>query len=246
MRWICRGATDVGRVRVHNEDRYWIGARSGPAAVTACAVVDGMGGQSSGGIASESAVAAFERYPFDGGERALDELVRDAMMRAHDAIRGTARGGERLAWGATAVLFAHRGAEIAVAHVGDCRAYLLRDGAIEQRTIDHSLVEESARSGTATRDELEVLRTQFSNIITRSLGFSDSLQVDTCLFEARRGDVIVLCCDGVWRNVAPPSMLAIVEQSATLDAACAALLAEAHQGEDNNTVVIARLEGDPR
>lgn len=239
MRWICGGATDVGRVRVHNEDRFWLGARG------ACAVVDGMGGQSSGGIAADAAVDALERFAFDAEDRPLDELAREAMHRAHDAVVSTERDRARRAWGATAVLLVHRGAEIAVAHVGDCRAYLVRDAAIEQLTVDHSLIEELARGGTARPDEIDAMRAQYGNIITRALGFSDALPVDTVLLEARRDDVLVLCCDGVWRNVAPASMLAILATSATLDAACAALLDAARVGEDNNTVVLAKLVEAP-
>ena len=235
MRWISRGSTDVGRVRAHNEDRFWISA------LGACAVVDGMGGQSSGAIAAEAAVAAFDGYAFDAGDRALDELVRDAMLRAHHAVRATAPGQARPPWAATAVLLAYRGAEVAVAHVGDCRAYLLRDRVIEPLTIDHTLIEETVRSGAATRAQIDAVRANYANIITRSLGFSESLQVDTALLEARGEDVFVLCSDGVSRNVTPESLRAIITASATLDDACAAILAEASQGEDNNTVVIAKL-----
>ncbi len=237
VRLICSGATDVGSMRAHNEDAFWLSLSGG-----ACAVIDGMGGQSSGTIASDAVLRAFDRHAQQSGpDAALESFVRDAMLAAHEAVIVTEPDKKRRAWGAAAVLLALRGDEIAIAHVGDCRAYRVRDRSVEQLTVDHSLVEEYARNASASRDQIEDVRARFRNVITRSLGFSEPLLVDTTLLEARRDDVFVLCCDGVWDTVARESMLSMIEQSATLELACAAIIAEANKGEDNNTVVLAKV-----
>jgi PPM family protein phosphatase len=228
--------SDTGRQRRANEDSYM--ARS-PLFV----VADGMGGAQAGEVASRVAVEAFERgFDDDGGtspEQLLAERVREANARIHEMSQAEQ---DRAGMGTT-ITAAHVGAhEVAIAHVGDSRAYRLRDDELERLTEDHSLVEEMRRRGQLTAQEADEHPQR--SIITRALGPEPDVTVDTYSWRAAAGDVYLLCSDGLTSMVPEAQVEALLREARTLSDAGRALIDAANRagGRDNITVVLFRLE----
>jgi len=229
--------TDTGRKRRHNEDSH---VYDPPLFV----VADGMGGAQAGEVASGLVVAAFgdfrEANHLSGGER-LAAVIREANRRIYErATRDTGASG----MGTTVTAALVEDDLIAVAHVGDSRAYVIRDGKLEQLTQDHSLVADLVRDGRLTPEEAEVHPQR--SVITRALGTDAEVDVDTTVFEARPGDVFLLCSDGLSSMVADDLILRLVSESTRLDEAARALIQAANRngGDDNITAVLFRLDTD--
>ena len=179
--------TDTGRQRRANEDSML--ARS-PLFV----VADGMGGAQAGEVASRLAVETFGEAgeDFSDPEQALAARAQAANTRIHDLSHDDpAHAG--MGTTMTAVYVGEE--EVTVAHVGDSRAYCMRDGELLRLTDDHSLVDELIRQGRLTPEEAEEHPQR--SIITRALGPEPSVEVDTRTFKARPGDVYLLCSDGL-------------------------------------------------
>jgi protein phosphatase len=225
--------TDTGRQRRENEDSAYVRA---PVFV----VADGMGGAQAGEVASRIAVETFERgLPGSGTpEGRLAELVRDANQRIYD--RSRAEHG-RAGMGTTLTAAYLADGDLAIAHVGDSRAYLLRDGQLTRLTQDHSLVDELVRQGKLT--EAQAAEHPQRSIITRALGPEPEVEVDTFSYPMRSGDVLLLCSDGLTSMVSEDRMAEILRGSTTLDEAADRLIDEANEagGRDNITVVLSRL-----
>ena len=229
-------ATDVGRVRGHNEDRHL-------ARPPMIAVADGMGGAQAGEVAAGMAVAALDALP----EKPRPGDLRKAVERANSDIRASASGDAgRAGMGTTvtACLLADDG-RLYVVHVGDSRAYLVRDGELRRLTDDHSVVAELVRGGALTEEQAD--RHPQRNVITRALGASDKVSADAFQVGVEPGDVVMLCTDGVSAAVGDAAIRRAFADDASLDDAALALLAAADEsgGEDNATVVLARVgQGD--
>jgi PPM family protein phosphatase len=227
-------STDTGLQRRANEDALL--ARS-PLFV----VADGMGGAQAGEVASKIAVDTFEGGLGDTSvpERSLASRVLTANARIHELSHSN---DEHAGMGTTltaAYVAAH---EIAIAHVGDSRAYCLRDGELIRLTSDHSLVDELVRQGKITPQQA-VDHPQRS-VITRALGPEPAVEVDTCSYRARAGDVYLLCSDGLTTMVPEERLAEILRSHTRLRDAGEALIAAANEagGRDNVTVVLFRLE----
>ena len=232
------GRTDVGRQRTANEDSLVVQP-------PLFAVADGMGGAKAGEVASAVAVQAVESAR-DSGEPAeaqLAGIVRDANRRIYDlAVADESRRG----MGTTLTLAKVHGDEVSLAHVGDSRAYRLRDGELSQLTRDHSLVAELERSGQITAEAAE--HHPQRSIITRALGPEPDVEVDTYTLAGRDGDVFLICSDGLTSMISDDEVGSIVRSASTLAEAADALVRAANQsgGKDNITVILFRLgEGDP-
>ncbi len=227
--------SDTGRQRRANEDSYF--ARS-PVFV----VADGMGGAQAGEIASGVAVEAFERgLDSDGGspEELLAQRVREANARIHEMSRSDP---ERAGMGTT-ITAAHVGSDhVAVAHVGDSRAYRLRGDEFERLTQDHSLVEEMRRRGQITAEEAEEHPQR--SIITRALGPEADVKVDTYSWRGQAGDVYLLCSDGLTSMIPEAQVSEVVRAGGSLREIGQALIDAANDagGRDNITVILFRLE----
>jgi PPM family protein phosphatase len=226
--------TDTGRQRRSNEDNFF---RSAPL----FAVADGMGGARAGEVASQLLVETLQAGLPDHGsdEERLAERVREANQRIHQLAQ---RDADRAGMGTTATA-AYVGEDcVSVAHVGDSRAYRLRDGRLEQLTRDHSLVEELKRRGKLTDEEAEEHPQR--SVITRALGPEARVDVDTLTVPARADDVFLLCSDGLSGMVPEERMAEIIAEGATMERAALALIREANErgGRDNITVVLFRLE----
>jgi serine/threonine protein phosphatase PrpC len=226
--------SDTGRQRRANEDCFFARA---PLFV----VADGMGGAQAGEVASRVAAETLGAGLPDGGspEERLTTRVLDANRRIHELSRAD-RAHAGMGTTLTAAYVADE--EVALAHVGDSRAYLMRDGELTRLTRDHSLVDELVRRGKLTEEE--AAEHPQRSIITRALGPEPDVEVDTCTHSARDGDVVLLCSDGLTSMIAEADVAAILRDAGGLEAAGRALVAAANDagGRDNITVVLFRLE----
>jgi serine/threonine protein phosphatase PrpC len=226
--------TDTGRQRRANEDSLL--ARS-PLFV----VADGMGGAQAGEVASRIAVEAFQRglaSPHQP-ELGLAELAQAANSRIHELSHSNA---EHAGMGTTLTAVYVGEQEIAIAHVGDSRAYCLRDRELLRLTDDHSLVDELLRQGRLTPEE--AVEHPQRSVITRALGPEGTVEVDTRSFQARPGDVYLLCSDGLTTMLSEELIAQILLEHPRLHDAGEALIAAANEagGRDNITVLLLRLE----
>ncbi|MFL5845562.1 MAG: Stp1/IreP family PP2C-type Ser/Thr phosphatase [Solirubrobacteraceae bacterium] len=227
--------TDPGRLRRNNEDSYF--SRS-PLFV----IADGMGGAQAGEVASAKVVEVFEHgLPDAGGppEERLAALITEANARVYE-LSTSDRELQGMGTTTTAVYVGEE--EIALAHVGDSRAYLLREGLLERLTDDHTLVEELVRQGRITAEEAEGHPQR--SIVTRSVGPESEVQVDRMTLRGRDGDVFLICSDGLTSMISEAAVADILRDARSLDAAARALVRAANDagGRDNITVVLFRLE----
>jgi protein phosphatase len=226
--------TDTGRQRRANEDSLLARA---PLFV----VADGMGGAQAGEVASRIAVESFQPGLADTShpELELAALARAANSRIHELSHANA---EQAGMGTTLTAVYVGEQEVAIAHVGDSRAYCLRDGQLLRLTDDHSLVDELMRQGRLTPEE--AVEHPQRSVITRALGPEGMVEVDTRSFRARAGDVYLLCSDGLTTMISEELIASTLIAHPRLRDAGEALIAAANQagGRDNITVVLIRLE----
>ena len=223
--------SDVGRVRKGNEDAMLVDA---PLFV----VADGMGGHLAGDVASATAVETIKRTseeqpPSDPSN--LESYVRAANKAIWEkALADTQLQG----MGTTCTLLFLDGATAHIAHVGDSRAYLLRDGEFSQLTEDHTLVERMVREGKLERSE--AARHPQRSIITRALGVESDVEVDLSTFEVTEGDRVLLCSDGLSSMVDDGEIESLLRDASGAEAAANDLVNAALEagGEDNVTVVV--------
>jgi PPM family protein phosphatase len=226
--------SDTGRQRTANEDAYY-------ARPPLFAVADGMGGAQAGEVASRIAADAFE--PVDRGGQAPEAFLRSIAEAANERIHELAEQEQsHSGMGTTLTSALVEGEEVSLAHVGDSRAYLFREGDLRLLTSDHSLVEELRRQGRLTDQQAEDHPQR--SIITRALGPEREVEVDTMTYRARPGDVFLLCSDGLTTMVTEERIAAALREAPDLDAAVSRLVREANHagGRDNITVGAFRLE----
>ncbi len=249
MRITSCGITDVGLKRGHNEDNYLINEE-----LNLFVVADGMGGHAGGEYASAICVNTIEEIvtsmellgdaPIDS-----DDPVEVARERLRYAIRLAGRRiyekaseePEFHGMGTTAVVLLIEGSNAYIAHVGDSRCYLWRDGNIEQMTEDHSLVNHKIKLGLITEEEAKTHR--MKNVITRSLGYQEDVEVDVAVRAVRNGDKFMLCSDGLSGHVENPEIGDLLGALGPQE--CARRLIELsceRGGDDNITSVIARVD----
>jgi serine/threonine protein phosphatase PrpC len=227
--------TNTGMARRANEDSYWSQS-------PLFAVADGMGGAQAGEVASATAIEVFQAGLPDGpgsAEERLAAMVSEANARVH----GKSISDRDLAGMGTTTTAAYVGeTEVALAHVGDSRAYLLRGDGFERLTHDHSLVEEFVRQGKLTPAEADEHPQR--SIITRALGPEPEVEVDHLSVRGRDGDVFLICSDGLTSMVPEARVAEIVRAAGSLPDAGRALIKAANEagGRDNITVILFRLE----
>jgi protein phosphatase len=230
--------TDPGRRRRHNEDSY-------VCKPPLFAVADGIGGAQAGELASSLAAAAVRDDSSDGhgdGRQRVDGLIQEANRRVYQRQSEDA---SLSGMGTTmTVAFVDEG-RVWIGHVGDSRAYIVRDGALEQLTEDHSLVAELVRSGRLSPEEADTHPQR--SVVTRALGTDPDVDVDTFSVDARPGDLFMLCSDGLTSMVSDDGILEeIRKHQDNVRAAAKALVRAANKGggEDNITVVFFEIQGD--
>jgi PPM family protein phosphatase len=227
---VAAGVTDVGRVRDGNEDDFIDQSNR----LGLVAVADGMGGHRAGEVASATALEALRAAVASG------QPLRDAIEGANEAVLEKSVSDHELAGMGTTLTAGMLGSDgyLVVGHVGDSRAYLVRDGELTQITDDHSLVEEMVRGGELTREQAEVHPRR--SIITRALGIDPEVEVDEYPIELRAGDRILFCSDGLTTMVRPDEIESILNREQDPKRAAQLLVdaANAAGGEDNITAVI--------
>ena len=225
------GLTQTGNVRRSNEDSFLL--RS-----PLFMVADGMGGARAGELASRMCAEAFAELDLiqHQGEEALRATISVANRRIWDRSRTDAET-SGMGTTVTAALVGDNGV-VSFAHVGDSRAYLLRDGALQRLSEDHSLVHELVRQGQLS--EVEAEQHPQRSVITRALGTDEEVQIDTFSLEARPGDVLLLCTDGLNTMVSESDIAgALASQSGASDVARKLVRAALKAGgEDNVTAVV--------
>jgi serine/threonine protein phosphatase PrpC len=228
--------SDTGRARRANEDSYFARA---PVFV----VADGMGGAQAGEVASRVAVEAFERGLGAGDGGSGEELLAARVLEANARIHAMSQAEQERAGMGTTITAAHVGEyDVAIAHVGDSRAYRLRGDEFVRLTEDHSLVEEMRRRGQLTAREADEHPQR--SIITRALGPEPEVLVDTSSWRGAAGDVYLLCSDGLTSMVPEDHVAQILRSPGSLRARGRALIDAANEagGRDNITVILFRLE----
>jgi serine/threonine protein phosphatase PrpC len=245
-------ASHIGRVRSSNQDTVfsWV---SDPSARPACGlliVADGLGGEQAGDIASEKAVATVTESLLPTLEDApgeslaqltarLEELIREANRRIYNYARRELGPFANAGTTFTAALL--RGPEVAIAHVGDSRAYLLAGSGLQQLTRDHTRAQELVELGMLTPQEVH--KNPRRNVLTRSVGTESEIQVDTKQHSLGAGDRLLLCSDGLWDMVHDPDELAALARTGEPQGAVRALITAANErgGEDNIGVLVCEV-----
>ena len=224
------GLTDTGRKRRRNEDAY-------VCEPPLFAVADGMGGAQAGEVASGLAAAALredDETTLAGQDRVVS-LIQEANRRVYQRSSEDAAAS---GMGTTMTVALVGDGDVTIGHVGDSRAYRVRDGGLDQLTNDHSLVAELVRTGKLSPEEAEIHPQR--SVITRALGTDPNVDIDSFTVRAEDGDLFLLCSDGLTSMVDDETILGIVEQNrADLEATVRALVNAANRsgGEDNITVV---------
>jgi serine/threonine protein phosphatase PrpC len=260
------GRTDVGRTREHNEDTFVVAdltamnASLQPEVRTHVAgprgslfmVADGMGGAAAGEVASamatEVALAEMDRRwrsSDDHDPELFAHALRGATEVANQRIHAYAQAHpENRGMGTTATIAGFLGDTLYVCQVGDSRGYLVRDGVAKQITKDQSLMQKLVEAGEMTAEEAEV--SERRNIILQALGPEPTVKVDLTSQQVKRGDVLILCSDGLSGQVRANEIAEVVKNEPDLVQVCKKLIDLANEagGPDNITVVAARFEGD--
>jgi PPM family protein phosphatase len=253
LKVVAAGLTDVGRKRDHNEDSLLIDED-----LKLFVVADGMGGHAGGGTASRIAVETIDtelrqvrssqgsvleaRTPLQ--DSPVPEAIRAAVERACMAIYSKAQEDDRLkGMGTTVISLLMKDEQAFFAHVGDSRAYLIRGDLIQQISEDHSLVNEQIKAGMITPEEAK--HSKYKNIITRSVGFEEEVQVDVMGLLSEPGDVFILCTDGMANMMEDTEILEVVRHVPLADVPKALVdLANERGGDDNITVVAVQLQAE--
>jgi PPM family protein phosphatase len=250
MRIDVQGLTHVGMKRNHNEDNFLLLPEE-----RLFVVADGMGGHSSGEIASKIAVdelAEFFRmtakdqdatwpYKMDKTRNYDENRLATGIKLANVRIYERASSEQKFRGMGTTIVSIHFNQAYAyVAHVGDSRVYFFRAGMLKQVTEDHSLLNDYLKAKKLTPEEIEAF--PHKNVIVRALGMKDTVQVDVSRIDPQDGDIFLLCSDGLSGMVTDQAICDVLKQQKDLQAACAQLidLANANGGNDNVTCVLAR------
>lgn len=252
MRIEVSGQTHVGMKRNHNEDNLLLLPEE-----RLFVVADGMGGHSSGEIASKIAVdemAEFFRmtsqdheitwpYKMDKAKNYDENRLATGIKLANVRIFQKASADQKYKGMGTTIVSVYfaSDSQVVVGHVGDSRVYFFRDGQLRQITEDHSLLNDYLKAKKLTREEIEAF--PHKNVIVRALGMKDTVVVDVNRVEPRPQDIYLLCSDGLSGMVPDPQIQQILQTQPDLQKAAAMLIdaANANGGNDNVTCVLARF-----
>ncbi|AJY76461.1 Stp1/IreP family PP2C-type Ser/Thr phosphatase [Paenibacillus beijingensis] len=240
---ITANRSDIGRIRLANEDRSWVGTtRSG---LTLAIVADGMGGHQAGDVASQLAVEAFrdamEDIKVDLTADEAKMLIRQAILQANEVVFDMASRNEQYHNMGTTIVTALflQGSSTVIGHIGDSRAYRVSGGQITQLTEDHTLVNELLRSGQISASE--AVNHPRRNVLTRALGTDQQVDVDVQVIKWNDEDTLLLCSDGLSGMVGDDQMLeTLLAPDLSLEEKAERLIQLALQagGDDNITVVL--------
>lgn len=256
VRILGGGATDVGRVRSNNEDCFRL-----VQPLNLFVLSDGMGGEAHGEIASALAVETVVKYCMEADSNAsaplygnppagLSAQTKRLMSAVHLANRNIYKSAqehpEQAGMGATLTALWISGDALSIAHVGDSRAYLLRNGTLQQLTNDHSLVAEQVRRGIISASEAE--QSEMQSVLLRALGTQAEVEVDSEEQALFPRDLLLLCSDGLTRMVTDPEIAGTLQAETDPQKAADRLIALANEtgGVDNISVIVIRLENESK
>jgi protein phosphatase len=250
------GATQVGMVRTNNEDCFRV-----VPSLNLYVLADGMGGEAHGEVASALAVETVVKHCFEGVENPEAPLVGEpqpalapraqrllsAVHLANQKVFQSAEEHpEQLGMGATLTTAWIDNMHLSIAHVGDSRVYLLRSGALQQLTSDHSLVAEQVRRGILTASEAE--QSNLQSVLLRALGTQPHVEVDVEQVGLFPGDLLLLCSDGLTRMVTEPEIAGTLQAEPDPQRAAEKLIEHANEsgGVDNISVIVVSLKPEPK
>jgi serine/threonine protein phosphatase PrpC len=247
------GLSDVGRARTHNEDCFGIDPEH-----RMFVVADGMGGHNHGEVASRIAVKAIQEFveqtaendttwPFvyDARLQRHSNRLKTAIRMAHDKVlRAIRHDGSLIGMGTTVVGFLLKGRVAAVAHVGDSRAYRLREGKLELLTQDHTWVNEQVVAGYLSAEQAR--QHPLKNVVTRALGGESEVVVDVREVEVMSGDIYILCSDGLTTMLGDDEIQRRLQDAQPIEEICRGLVRDANAkgGLDNITVLLVQIDSD--
>lgn len=252
-RVLAAGETNVGMKRTHNEDNYAVLEDN-----HLYIVADGMGGHSSGEVASKMAIDTLHEffqatdadpegtwpYKMDKArgyeENRLITSIKLANLRIHESAQ---KDPKLKGMGTTLVSIYAVDEGVLIGHVGDSRVYRLREGELEQLTEDHSLLNDYIKMKKLSQEEIDNF--PHKNVIVRALGMKETVKVDTLLDQPKPGDIYILCSDGLSGPVTDDEIQQIATSTKDLKAASSHLIQKANEngGPDNVTVVMAKVMG---
>lgn len=231
--------TDVGKVRTSNEDAYGHCLDAG-----VFAVCDGMGGAAAGEVASRIAVdALIERLCAATSREDRRKTLEESIAAANRLVYAQAEKNAALqGMGTTLVAASIQDGEALIGHVGDSRCYLFRAGQLTRETNDHSLVDEQVRLGNMTQADAE--RSPLRNVITRAIGTQKSVDAEIAELALESGDILLLCSDGLTREVPEDRIASILRGPGTLEQLCRQLIDAANEAgsHDNVTAILIRFK----
>jgi len=243
--------SDIGRRRPHNEDCF-----AADASLGLYVVCDGMGGGNAGEVASQMAIETILAHvrsaasaagtdaagPDDPNlSRATNQLTRAIRAANTKVFRASWEQPKYAGMGTTVVAARLSGRTLSVAHVGDSRIYLMREGDIQALTVDHSWVAEQVAQGHMTEEEAECSPRR--NIVTRALGVESTVEIEATELPVYQGDLLLLCSDGLTRGVGRGDILKILKQGGDLCEKTDRLISLANNagGDDNITVMLVAV-----
>lgn len=232
MKLVSFGKSSIGMKRTHNEDALYRNDSLG-----LYIVADGMGGHKAGEIASTMAIDGIKNYLLNQKNMNGKSLV-DAIYVANNLIFKSATANTQYSgMGTTVVSMLVTGAGISLCHVGDSRAYLLRDGKLIRLTEDHTYVNEQFKSGLLTEKQMETH--SMKNVLTRSLGFSEQLKVESQKLDLHKSDRYILCSDGLTHMVPDDVISELASMPDAVHAVSTLIdVANTNGGDDNITVLV--------
>ncbi len=247
LKWRAAARTDAGCQRQRNEDNYYMSPDQ-----RVFVVADGMGGAAGGAKASQLAVEAIEKRwklspPPESDRQEIAKWLLGAVNAANESVWQVAEEDASVRGMGTTVVVAVQSTDncIQIAHVGDSRAYLCRDGKPLLLTNDHSVVQEMVRAGRLTEEQARI--NPYKNLITRCLGHEESVEVEQICVDVFPKDWIILCSDGLPTVLRDEQICDVVSKKSEPDVACEELVKQTIEGDapDNVTVVaISYIDSD--
>lgn len=242
--FIC-ACSDVGRTRKVNQDAFFYSEEK---EVPIYIIADGMGGHKAGGLASNLAIHVISKMynefgdDLASGRMEIAEFINKSLKAANEKILEESKKDEEIGtMGTTVTMMMEKDYEMYIGHVGDSRAYMLKSREMVKLTKDHSLVEELLRSGSITEEEAR--NHPQKNIITRAIGTNQDVVPDIYTREVEKGDVILMCTDGLTNMLRDADIKDRLLNAEKLEGICAKLIDEANElgGPDNITVLVTKI-----
>lgn len=237
------GMTDIGRCRKNNEDAYYVAEETAPFGHLYL-VADGMGGCNAGEVASSHAIEAFLRYVEEHKDEDMEipDLLTGGFQKANQEVFHQSNSASEFAeMGTTMVAAVVDQDKVYIAYVGDSRAYVMQDGMLRGVTIDHSYVMELVKLGTITLEE--AAKHPKRNIITRAVGIKDTVETDLVIQNVKKGDLLLLCTDGLSGMLRDEEMQEILLEEGSVEKKAENLITRAneHGGYDNISLVLVEI-----